>query len=91
MNKFKEELPNEYSSWSFAEELQKSIQNREWQKKEGLWTFLSAACDTAARECYEKINRFAPSLIDVDTCSIDALISISKSCRNGLPHRIYSI
>ena len=100
MNKFKEELPNEYSSWSFAEELQKSIQNREWQKKEGLWTFLSAACDTAARECYEKINRFAPSLIDVDTCSIDALISISKSCGmdyltesipSNLPSEVYEL
>lgn len=79
MKKFNEEIKGNFQDWSYASELRKSMLNREWQKKEGLWSFLSAACDDAAKKCYTKTREFAKNLVDVNTCSVDALRSIAES------------
>jgi hypothetical protein len=77
--KFKNELKTTFSDYNFSEQMRHDSLNSIWRQKEGLWKLLSASCNDAALECYEAIQQYTDKLVDVETCTIHALKSISKS------------
>ena len=71
------------SDWNFAGAMQDAAKNPEWKSREGLWTILSAACNDAAAQYFQKISHFSRNLIDVDTCGIHALRSLAEEADLG--------